>query len=199
MKIKELSEASGYIAKNAKEAKDPRWSASLTVDVKTDTMRKQLGAFFPTSAPNDGQTQVKEAKENTMKNEQLNEGMGSVNVETHYDVSRIRKLAGLANSSTATGTPVVNEEVEGDISPEEAEALADQLQEQLETMSDALNAMEGLVQRYLPREYRYMEAYTFAHIKTSLGGHGYTDRMTRSIESLIEDLRNHEGYDDEEM
>jgi hypothetical protein len=73
VKIKELSEASGYIAKNAKEAKDPRWSASLTVDVKTDTMRKQLGAFFPTSAPKDGQTQVKEAEENTMKNEQLKE------------------------------------------------------------------------------------------------------------------------------
>jgi hypothetical protein len=132
-----------------------------------------------------------------MKNTKLNEGMGSVNVETHYDVSRIRKLAGLANSSTATGTPVVSEDVEGDISPEEAEALADQLEEQLEVMNDALNAMEGMVRRYLPQEYRYMEAYTFAHIKTSLGGHGYHDRMTRTIESLIEDLRNHEGNNEE--
>ena len=62
MKIRELTEASGYIARNAKEAKDPRWSAGLTVDVKTDTMRKQLAAFFPTSAPRDGQTQIKENK-----------------------------------------------------------------------------------------------------------------------------------------
>lgn len=62
MKIRELIEASGYIAKNSKEARDPRWSTSLTVDVKTDTMRKQLNAFFPTSAPRDGQTQIKENK-----------------------------------------------------------------------------------------------------------------------------------------
>jgi len=62
MKIRELTEASGYIAKNAKEARDPRYSASLTVDVKTDTMRKQLNAFFPTSAPQDGQAQIKESK-----------------------------------------------------------------------------------------------------------------------------------------
>jgi hypothetical protein len=62
MKIWELTESSGYIAKNAKEARDPRFSASLSVDVKTDTMRKQLNAFFPTSAPRDGQEQIKESK-----------------------------------------------------------------------------------------------------------------------------------------
>lgn len=197
MNIRELTEASGYIAKNAEEARDPRWSASLSADVHTDTMRKQLGNFFPTTAPNDGQVQVKEAKEESMK-QTVNEGQGSINVETQYDVSRIKKLAGLANSSTVAGTPVVVEEVRSDISPEEAEALADQLEEQLEAMNVALNAMEGLVRRYLPGEYRNMEAYTFAHIKTSLGGHGYVDRMTRTVESLIEDLRDHD-YNDEEM
>jgi hypothetical protein len=62
MKIWELTESSGYIARNSEEARDPRYSTSLTVDVKTDTMRKQLNAFFPTSAPHDGQTQVKESK-----------------------------------------------------------------------------------------------------------------------------------------
>jgi hypothetical protein len=62
MKIWELTESSGYIARNSKEARDPRYSASLTVDVKTDTMRKQLNAFFPTSAPQDGQKQIKENK-----------------------------------------------------------------------------------------------------------------------------------------
>lgn len=61
MKIWELCEASGYIAKNSKEASDPRWSTSLTVDVHTDTMRKQLATFFPTVAPQDGQTQVTES------------------------------------------------------------------------------------------------------------------------------------------
>ena len=71
MNFREIVEASGYIAKNRKEAVDPRWSTSLTVDVRTDTMRKQLGTFYPTSAPADGQVQVKEAK--TMKNKQLQE------------------------------------------------------------------------------------------------------------------------------
>lgn len=60
MKIKDLVEAAGYIAKNAKEANDPRFSASMTVDVGTDTMRKQLAAFYPTSPPDDGQVQIKE-------------------------------------------------------------------------------------------------------------------------------------------
>ena len=71
-----------------------------------------------------------------MKNDQLNEGMGSVNVDTEYDLSRIRVLAGLANSTTVAGTPVA-EEIEADISPEEASAIADQLEDQLETMNHA--------------------------------------------------------------
>lgn len=197
MNIRELTEASGYIAKNAEEARDSRWSASLSVDVHTDTMRKQLGDFFPTSAPDDGQVQVKEAKEDSMK-QTVNEGQGSINVETHYDVSRIKKLAGLANSSTVAGTPV-SEELEADdnMTPDQAEALAAQLEEHLEQMSDALYAIESIVRKNLPREYRYMEAYTFAHIKTSMGGHGYVDRMTRSIASLIEDLQEFQGFDDE--
>jgi hypothetical protein len=37
--------ASGYIPKNKKEAKDPRWSHALTVDVKTDTPRKNMQAL----------------------------------------------------------------------------------------------------------------------------------------------------------
>lgn len=57
-----VPESAGYIARDAKEAQDPRFSASMTVDVGTDTMRKQLAAFYPTSAPNDGQTQIREAE-----------------------------------------------------------------------------------------------------------------------------------------
>ena len=37
--------ASGYIPKNKKEAKDPRWSNALTVDVKTDTPAKNMKAL----------------------------------------------------------------------------------------------------------------------------------------------------------
>ena len=40
-----LLECSGYIPKNKKEAKDPRWSNALTVDVHPDTPTKNLKAF----------------------------------------------------------------------------------------------------------------------------------------------------------
>ena len=53
--------ASGYIPKNSREAKDPRWSTALTQDVDTNTVRDQLNAFFPTKPVRDGQQQVKEA------------------------------------------------------------------------------------------------------------------------------------------
>lgn len=198
MIIRDITEASGYIARNAEEAKDPRWSASLSADVKTDTMRKQISAFFPTAAPDDGQTQVKEAEEITMENEQLNEGMGSVNVDTEIDISRIRKLAGLANSATATGTPV-GEEVEGGISPEDARELAGQLETLVRSLDSTLEDIEHLIRAKLPREYRSMEHYTFAHIKASIGGHGYAEnRMAKSLYSLVEDLiEAGEGYDDD--
>jgi len=53
-------DASGYIPKNSKEAKDPRWERALSVDVHTDTMKKEIAAFYPTKAPKGRQTQVKE-------------------------------------------------------------------------------------------------------------------------------------------
>jgi hypothetical protein len=34
MRLREISEASGHIPKNDAEAKDPRWSNAITVDVK---------------------------------------------------------------------------------------------------------------------------------------------------------------------
>ncbi len=57
-----VPESAGYIAKNTKEAQDPRFSSSMTADVGTDTMRKQLADFFPTKAPADGQQQIREAE-----------------------------------------------------------------------------------------------------------------------------------------
>ena len=49
----------GVIA-NARQKNDPRYKTSLTVDVKPDTMKKAIAAFFPTAAPATGQFQVKE-------------------------------------------------------------------------------------------------------------------------------------------
>jgi hypothetical protein len=40
-----LAECSGYIPKNKKEAKDPRWSNALTVDVHPDTPTKNMKAL----------------------------------------------------------------------------------------------------------------------------------------------------------
>jgi hypothetical protein len=132
-----------------------------------------------------------------MKKEQIKEGMGSVNVEQQYDISRIQKLAGIANASTVAGTKV-QEQLSTGMSNEEATELADDLQHLLQEMSTALESMENLVRSSLPNEYRSMEAYTFAHIKTSLGGYGYADRMSKSVESLIEDLREYaEGGEEE--
>lgn len=49
-----------------------------------------------------------------MKNKHLQEGMGSVNVQQEYDVSRIRTLAGLANSTTVAGSTVTEDDLSQD-------------------------------------------------------------------------------------
>ncbi len=59
---REVKEASGYVAKTPAEARDPRYSASLSTDVGLTTMKDQIGAFFPTPAPRDGQQQITEAE-----------------------------------------------------------------------------------------------------------------------------------------
>lgn len=196
MKIKDILEASGYIPRNAKEAKDPRWSSSLTVDVHTDTMRKQLAAFYPTTAPDDGQVQIEETN-TIMTDKQLNEGQGSINVETQYDISRIQKLAGLANGSTVAGTPVA-EDINDDISNEDAHELAKQLETLVRTLDTTLGDIEHLIRAKLPSEFRSMEHYTLAHIKASIGGYGYAEnRMAKSLYSLVEDLLDYsEGSED---
>ena len=55
-------ETAGYVARNSQEARDPRFSSSLTVDVQTDTLRNQLSKFFPTAAVKDGQTKISESE-----------------------------------------------------------------------------------------------------------------------------------------
>jgi hypothetical protein len=85
---------------------------------------------------------------------QLNEGMGSVNVEEQYDVSRIQQLAGIANASTVAGTPVA-EDINDDISPEEAQQLAGQLETLVHSLGTTLEDIEHLIRAKLPREYRW--------------------------------------------
>lgn len=53
----------GVIAGRGQE-NDPRYSTSLTVDVKPDTMKKAIKSYFPTKAPNTGQRHVKEGSNN---------------------------------------------------------------------------------------------------------------------------------------
>lgn len=125
-----------------------------------------------------------------MTKKKLAEGMGSVNVETQYDVSNIKRLAGLANETTVAGT-VVKESIRDSISADEARAIADDIEEQMHVIAEAMESIEMLVRNHLPSEYRYMKEYTFPQIQVVLGGYGYADRMVRSFESLVEDLREH--------
>ena len=128
-------------------------------------------------------------------NKKLNEGMGSINVEEEIDVSRIRVLAGLANSTTVAGTPVVAE-AEGQLSPEQREQVADAIEAAIEEMNQSLEGVERIVRQYMPSRYRNLEAYTFASIKNAIGGHGYMTRNT-TLTDLVEELRE-EDYDDED-
>jgi hypothetical protein len=134
-----------------------------------------------------------------MTKKKIAEGMGSVNVETQYDVSNIKRLAGLANETTVAGT-VIKESIKDDISADDARGIADDIEEQMHVIAVAMESIEMLVRDHLPSEYRYMKQYTFPQIQIALGGYGYADRMVRSFESLVEDLREHaeDNYDPEE-
>ena len=57
--IREEAASVGVIA-NKKQAKDPRYKTSLTVDVKPDTMKKAIAAYFPTRPMDTRQKQVHE-------------------------------------------------------------------------------------------------------------------------------------------
>lgn len=131
----------------------------------------------------------------------INEGLTSQNIDIEYDVSTIRKLAGIDNNSAAVaGTPVSEGVEDSDLSADEANAIADDIEAQMQIIGEAMESIEMIVRNHLPSEYRYMDSYTFPQIKIALGGYGYADRMVRSFESLVEDLRAHaEGQDPEEI
>ena len=132
-----------------------------------------------------------------MKNKELKEGISSVNIETQYDLSRIQQLAGIANASTVAGTPVA-EDINDDISAEQAQELAGELETLVHALDTTLEQIEQLIRTRLPREFRSMEHYTLAHIKAAVGGHGYAEnRMAKSLHSLVEDLIDYsEGSED---
>lgn len=131
----------------------------------------------------------------------INEGLNSQNIDIEYDVSAIRKLAGIENNSTVkTSTVQEGLKVEDDLSADEAGAIADDIESQMHIIAEAMESIEMIVRNHLPKEYRYMDSYTFPQIKIALGGYGYADRMVRSFESLVEDLRAHaEEQDPEEI
>lgn len=131
----------------------------------------------------------------------INEGLTSQNIDIEYDVSTIRKLAGIDNNSAAVaGTPVSEGVEDSDLSADEANAIADDIESQMHIIAEAMESIEMIVRNHLPKEYRYMDSYTFPQIKIALGGYGYADRMVRSFESLVEDLRAHaEEQDPEEI
>lgn len=58
--IKEDAGGVGVIA-TAKQRNDPRYKTSLTVDVKPDTMKKAIAAYFPTQPLDNRQKQVHES------------------------------------------------------------------------------------------------------------------------------------------
>lgn len=74
-------------------------------------------------------------------NKRLNEGMGSVNVEQEYDVSRIRTLAGIKNASTVAGTPVTL----GENDPGEYDQEGEMAQQDLSTAADAAMELRSIL------------------------------------------------------
>ena len=78
-----------------------------------------------------------------MKNDQLNEGMGSVNVDTEYDLSRIRVLAGLKNTTTVAGTAVTEDDLSQD--PGEYDQEGEMAKQDLITAADAANELRSIL------------------------------------------------------
>lgn len=100
-----------------------------------------------------------------MTDKQLNEGLSSINVEEEIDVSRIRKLAGLANNhASVAGQRVVGEASELDHEVEMARQQvyssaqnAIRIYELLARINEQ-QGLEGWVQSYLTKASDYLGA-----------------------------------------
>ncbi len=116
----------------------------------------------------------------------------SINGNGEYadKLAQLLQSAGMNNNSTAVaGTPVREDIKNSGLSADKAEQLADDIEENMNIIAEAMESIEMIVRNHLPSEYSYMDSYTFPQIKIALGGYGYGGRMVRSFESLVEDLR----------
>ena len=78
-----------------------------------------------------------------MKKQNIQEGMGSVNVEQEYDLSRIRALAGLANSTTVAGAVVTEDDLSQDSGEYDQEG--EMAQQDLLTAADAAMELRSIL------------------------------------------------------
>ena len=83
------------------------------------------------------------AKENDMSKKQIIEGMGSVNVEQEYDVSRIRTLAGIKNATTVAGTAITEDDLSQDSGEYDQEGKM--AQQDLVTAADAAMELRSIL------------------------------------------------------
>lgn len=116
---------------------------------------------------------------------------------SNNDIYKFRDLVAKAQNPQK----VTEADLQFDGSAEQANQLAEEIEQYTDEMDRLLGEIESIVRRGMPSEYRYLENYTFAHFKTLIGGHGYTDRMNTSLRDLIDKLRDHADYmshDDED-
>ena len=108
------------------------------------------------------------------------------------DIYKFRDIVANANQK------VTEAEIKFEGSAEEASILADELEQYTDEMDKLISEIEYVISRTMPREYKYLENYTFAHFKMLIGGHGYTDRMNTSLRDLVDHLREYaESADDD--
>lgn len=113
---------------------------------------------------------------------------------SNSDIYKFRDLIAKHNQPQ---TNLNESEIRFEGTPEEASALAAELEQYTEDIMNSLESIENLVRRHMPREHRYLEQYTFAHFKTLIGGYGYSDRMNTSLKELIDQLNDYaEGSDE---
>lgn len=78
----------GVIA-NSRQKNDPRYKTSLTVDVKPDTMKKAIAAYFPSPAPATGQFHVTEDSNLPMAQDSTSPINGNEDAEQIDEIERL--------------------------------------------------------------------------------------------------------------
>lgn len=120
------------------------------------------------------------------------------------DNNDIYKFRDLVAKASQPKQQVTESDIRFEGTAEEAGRMASELEQYVEDIERSFESIEHIVKRGMPREYKYLESYTFAHFKTLIGGYGYTDRMNTSLREIIDQLRDYaesgdDEYDDEEV